>query len=106
MIEVNKDNFEAEVLQASGPVLVEIWREKSVPCKALLPEMEAVEDKYGDRIKFFKPNVLQYRRLSIGQKVLGLPTIAVYKNGEKAAELTKDDATAANIEAMIKGQIE
>ena len=50
--------------------------------------------------------MLQNRRLSIGQKVLGLPTIAVYKNGEKAAELTKDDATAANIEAMIKGQIE
>ena len=106
MIEVNKDNFEAEVLQASGPVLVDFWSEKCEPCMALLPEMEALEDKYGDRIKFCKLNVLQNRRLSIGQKVRGLPTIAVYKNGEKAAELTKDDATAANIEAMIKGQIE
>jgi thioredoxin 1 len=46
--------------------------------------------------------VLENRRLSIGQKVLGLPTIAIYKSGEKVAELTKDDATVANIEAMIK----
>ena len=47
MIEVNKDNFEAEVLQASGPVLVDFWSEKCEPCMALLPEMEALEDKLG-----------------------------------------------------------
>jgi len=106
MIEVNKENFEAEVLQASGPVLVDFWSEKCEPCMALVPEVEALSERYAANMKFCKLNVLENRRLSIGQKVLGLPTIIVYKNGEKMAELTKDEATAANIESMIKGQIE
>ncbi|OPZ64266.1 MAG: Thioredoxin [Firmicutes bacterium ADurb.Bin506] len=106
MIEVNKENFEAEVLQAPGLVLVDYWSEKCEPCKALVPEVEALAEKYASSMKFCKLNVLENRRLSISQKVLGLPTIIVYKNGEKVAELTKDEATAANIEAMIKGQIE
>ena len=102
MLEVNKESFEAEVLAASGPVLVDFWSTKCEPCMALVPEVEALAAKYGDRVKFCKLNVLENRRLSIGQKVLGLPTIAIYKGGEKVAELTKDDATSANIEAMIK----
>ncbi len=106
MIEVNKENFEAEVLQAPGAVLVDFWSEKCEPCMALVPDIEQLAAKYAAGMKFCKLNVLENRRLSIGQKVLGLPTIIVYKNGEKAAELTKDEATAANIEAMIKGQIE
>ena len=42
------------------------------------------------------------RRLAIKQKVLGLPTLAIYKDGSKVEEVTKDDATIPNIEAMIK----
>jgi thioredoxin 1 len=106
MVQVDKVNFEEEVLQAKGPVLVDFWSTKCEPCMALLPDVEALEAKYGGQIKFCKLNVLENRRLAISQKVLGLPTICIYKDGEKVAELTKDDATAANIEAMIKEQIQ
>ncbi|MEA4882407.1 MAG: thioredoxin domain-containing protein [Clostridia bacterium] len=105
MLEVNKETFEAEVLQIPGPVLVDFWSTKCEPCMALVPEVEALSEKYGKQIKFCKLNVLENRRLAIGQRVLGLPTICMYRNGEKIAELTKDDATVANIEAMIKEQI-
>jgi thioredoxin len=43
--------------------------------------------------------------MAIKQKVLGLPTITLYKGGEKVAELTKDDATAKNIENMLAENI-
>lgn len=105
MLEVNKVNFEEEVLQAPGVVLVDFWSEKCEPCMALVPEVEALATKYAGKMKFCKLNVLENRRLAIGQKVLGLPTIAVYKSGAKVAELTKEDATVANIEAMIGEQI-
>ena len=65
MLELNKENFESEVLEAEGYVLVDFW---SQGCE---------------------------------QKVLGLPTIAIYKDGNKVEEVTKDDATVPNIEAMI-----
>ena len=45
------------------------------------------------------------RRLAIGQKILGLPVIAIYKGGEKVAECVKDDATVENIKAMIEDNL-
>ena len=42
------------------------------------------------------------RRVAIGQKVMGLPVIAIYKDGEKVEELVKDDATKEAVEAMVQ----
>lgn len=102
MISVDKDTFESEVLQAEGYVLVDYWSDGCEPCKALMPDIMELKEQYGDKIKFTKLNTTQARRLAIKEKVLGLPTIAIYNNGAKVDELTKDDATRANIEAMIK----
>jgi thioredoxin 1 len=66
-----------------------------------MPDVEELSEKYGDKIKFVKLNTSGARRLAISQKVLGLPTITLYKDGAKAEEVTKDDATKSNIEAMI-----
>lgn len=105
MIQVDKMNFEEEVLQAEGPVLVDFWSPNCEPCMALLPDIEALEKKHGDRIKFCKLNVIGNRRLAISQKVLGLPTICLYKDGEKAAELTGEDVSATSIETMIREHV-
>ncbi len=105
MIEINTDNFEQEVVQSDKPVLLDFWGPKCVPCKALMPHVEELAKKYGDKIKFCKLNTAENRRLSIKQKVLGLPTIAMYKNGEKAEELTQDNATPENIEKMLEKYI-
>ena len=101
MLEANKDNFEAEVLQATGKVLVDYYGDGCVPCEALMPFVNSMAEKYGDKLKFIKLNTTKARRLAIGQKILGLPVIAIYENGAKLEELVKDDATEANIEAMI-----
>jgi len=105
MLEVNKDTFEAEVLQAEGKVLVDYYGDGCVPCEALLPFVTAMAEKYGENLKFVKLNTTKARRLAIGQKILGLPVIAIYENGAKIEELVKDDATEANIEAMIARHI-
>lgn len=60
---------------------------------------------YGDKIKFTSLNTTKARRLAIGQKILGLPVIAIYKGGEKVAECVKDDATVENIKAMIEANL-
>lgn len=102
MIELTKDNFEEEVLKAEGTVLVDFFGDGCVPCQALMPHVHAMEDTYGKQIKFTSLNTTKARRLAIGQKILGLPVIAIYKGGEKVAECVKDDATVENIEEMIK----
>ena len=102
MLEVDKNTFEAEVLQAPGKVLVDFYGDGCVPCAALMPYVHGYAETYGDKLKFCALNTTKARRLAIGQKILGLPVIAIYKGGEKVAECVKDDATPENVEKMIK----
>ncbi|WDV47066.1 thioredoxin family protein [Clostridiaceae bacterium M8S5] len=102
MLALDKTNFEQEVLNAEGYVLVDFWSEGCEPCKALMPSVVELSEKYDGNMKFTKLDTTKARRLAIKQRVLGLPTIAIYKDGEKIDEVTKDDATATNIEEMIK----
>ena len=102
MFALDKNNFEEEVLQYDGLVLVDYWSEACEPCKALMPDVEVLAEKFDGKVKFTKLNVAKARRLAISQKVLGLPTITLYKNGEKVEELNKDTASKNNIQAMIE----
>ncbi|MCI5914894.1 MAG: thioredoxin family protein [Christensenella sp.] len=102
MLEVDKNTFETEVLQASGKVLVDFYGDGCVPCAALMPHVHAFAETYGESLKFCALNTTKARRLAISQKVLGLPVIAIYENGEMIDSLVKDDATPENVEAMIK----
>ena len=102
MIQLEKDTFEAEVLESKGLVLVDFWSDGCEPCKALMPSVVELSEEYGDKMKFTKLNTGKARRLAIKQKVLGLPTVIIYKDGEKLSELTKDDATKENIRKMIE----
>lgn len=101
MLELTKENFEEEVLKAMGPVLVDYCSDGCVPCQALMPFVHSLAEKYGSKIKFTSLNITRARRLAIGQKILGVPVIAIYRDGEKVEELVKDDATEKNIEAMV-----
>jgi len=105
MIELTKENFDAEVLQHDAKVFVDFYGDGCVPCQALMPFVHQCAETYGDRLKFAGLNTTKARRLAISQRVLGLPVIAIYENGEKIEELVKDDATETNIEAMIRKHI-
>lgn len=102
MIELNKDNFEQEVLKADGYVLVDYWSPSCEPCKALMPHVHEFENTYGDKIKFASLDITVARRLAISQKVLGLPVIAIYKDGEKIDSVVADEATKNSVEEMLK----
>jgi len=105
MLELTKENFEQEVLGAEGKVFVDFFGDACVPCQALMPFVHDCAEKYGEKLKFAMLNTGKARRLAISQQVMGLPVMAIYENGAKIEELVKDDATEANIEAMIKKHI-
>lgn len=66
-----------------------------------MPSVHELADKYGDKLKFAEQIQTKARRLAIKQKVLGVTNNSHIKNGNKVEEVTKDDATVPNIEAMI-----
>jgi thioredoxin 1 len=100
MLVLDKANFNAEVLEGEGWVLVDFWSPKCEPCKALKPHVEALAEKYGEQMKFCGLDITKARRVAIGQKVMGLPVVAFYLCGEKKAELT-GDITPESVEAKI-----
>ena len=101
MIEVNKENFEVEVLQAKGLVFVDFWSPKCEPCMELLPEIEALAQRNASKAKFCKLDAAANKRLSIAQKVMGLPTIVFYKDGEKVFTFDKDSIEIDALEAKL-----
>ena len=70
MLELNKENFDAEVLQAKGKVLVDFYGDGCVPCAALMPYVHGYAETYGDKLKFCALNttkaaaLLSLRRFS------------------------------------------
>lgn len=102
MLELTKENFAEEILNGKGTFLVDFYGDGCVPCQALMPHIHALEEVYGDQIKFASLNTTKARRVAISQQVLGLPVIAIYKDGAKIAECVKEEATKENVEAMIK----
>ncbi len=100
MIEINNDNFDQEVLQSDKPVLIDFWGPRCSPCLALIPKVEELAKKYEGKVKFCKIDTNANRSLAISLKVMGLPTVILYKNGEKVEELVRD-VTVDDIERMI-----
>ncbi len=102
MIELNKENFEEEVLKAEGTILVDYWSPSCEPCKALMPHVHSLEEKHGEAIKFTSLDITKARRLAIGQKVMGLPVIAIYKDGEIVESVVADDANVDSVTALVE----
>ena len=100
MIELSKENFDKEVLEAEGLVFVDFWSEKCEPCMALLPEVVAFAEKNEGRAKFCKLDTAGNRRLAMSQKVMGLPTLVFYKGGEKVFSFDKDAIEQGGIAAV------
>lgn len=102
MKDVNKENFEEEVRSASGLVLVDWWGPKCERCLELMPHVEELAERYAGRMKFCSVDTSGNRRLAIGEKVLGLPAMVFYKDGQRIDEISGQEIMPEDIEAMIQ----
>ncbi|HZK22060.1 MAG TPA: thioredoxin [Oscillospiraceae bacterium] len=81
VLTLNKDNFTKEVLESDVPVLVDFWASWCGPCKMLSPILdEAANEVQGAKIG--KVNVDEEPELARQFRVMSIPTMVVFKNGE------------------------
>lgn len=80
IVKVTESNFEQEVLQAEGKVLVDFWAVWCGPCQMLSPIVDEVAAEAGN-VKVGKVNVDENQELAIKYDVMSIPTIIIFKNG-------------------------
>lgn len=81
MQHVNDNNFEAEVLKAELPVLVDFFADWCGPCKRVAPVVEALAEDLSGRAKVVKLDVDEAPKTAEKYEVMSIPTFIVFKNG-------------------------
>ena len=104
-IDLNRDNYEAEVLQAKEPVMVDFWGPQCRPCLALMPAVDRLEEKYAGKIKVAKVNAVENRMLCARLRVIGLPAYLFYKGGEEIKRLGGEQLTEKDLVEAIEESI-
>src|SRR5438067_12038307 len=82
--EFTDQNFDAEVLKSSQPVLVDFWAEWCMPCRMLAPTIDKIARDYNGKVKVGKVDTDSNRDISIKYGISAIPTVILFKNGQVA----------------------
>lgn len=87
IFEFTSATWEKDVLQASGLVMVDFWAVWCGPCRMIAPTVEELAKEYAGKIKVGKLNTDENSEVASKYKIMGIPTIMFFKDGEKVDQI-------------------
>jgi thioredoxin 1 len=85
--ELNVSTWDAEVTQSKGLVMVDFWAVWCGPCRMIAPTVEELAKEYVGKLKVGKLNTDENPDIASRYKIMGIPTIIFFKDGEKADQI-------------------
>ncbi|WP_394281764.1 thioredoxin [Corynebacterium sp.] len=85
-VDVTQDTFKSVVVDSDKPVVVDFWAEWCGPCKKLSPILDEIAGEMGDKVTVAKVDVDSERTLGAMFQVMSIPTVLIFKGGEKVDE--------------------
>ena len=97
---VTDANFDAEVMHADQPVLIDFWAPWCGPCKAMSPVVTEIADEFGDEVKVIKVNIDDAPKAATQFGVSSIPNLTIVKDGQVKAQLTGARPKQALVNAL------
>jgi thioredoxin 1 len=102
MDELTREHIQEWVLEAEGPVFIDVWGTQCMPCLALAPTYEDLASRYRGVGRFLKLEAPKNRMACVDLRVMGMPTFLLFLDGAERSRLSGESVSPSGLTEWVE----